>query len=254
MCLIVVGHRMHPDYPLVLAANRDEYYQRPTAAADFWAQAPQVLAGRDLQGGGTWLGVTRQGRWAALTNVRGAGTVPAGYSRGLLVSGFLRSTDASWRYLTRVARWGHRFAGFNLLAGDCSELASFSNRDAGVRLLTPGCYGLSNHLLDSPWPKVEQAKQQFKAVLEKPGFKLDQLWQVLSDRRLPSPKSLPKTGLEPDLERALGAIFVQLPGYGTRCSTLLAIGHDGHVRLAERRYAGDGTIEGESCFAFNLLS
>lgn len=254
MCLIVVGHRMHPDYPLVLAANRDEYYQRPTAAADFWAQAPEVLAGRDLQGGGTWLGVTRQGRWAALTNVRGAGTAPAGHSRGLLVSGFLRSTDAPQRYLTRVARWGHRFAGFNLLAGDCSELASFSNCDAGVRLLSPGCYGLSNHLLDSPWPKVEQAKQQFKAVLEKPGFKLDQLWQVLSDRRLPSAKSLPETGLDPDLERALGAIFVQLPGYGTRCSTLLAIGRGGQVSMAERRYGADGKIEDESRFAFAVVS
>ena len=254
MCLIVVGHCMHPDYPLVLAANRDEYYQRPTVAADFWAQAPEVLAGRDLQGGGTWLGVTRQGRWAALTNVRGAGPAPAGHSRGLLVSGFLRSTDAPQRYLARVARWGHRFAGFNLLAGDCSEVASFSNRDTGVRLLTPGCYGLSNHLLDSPWPKVEQAKEQFKAVLARPGFKLDLLWPVLSDRQLPNTKSLPETGLDPDLERALGAIFVQLPGYGTRCSTLVAIGRDGHIRMAERRYASDGRIEGESRFAFNLVS
>jgi len=252
VCLIVVGYRMHPDYPLVLAANRDEYYQRPTAAAEFWAQAPEVLAGRDLQGGGTWLGVTRQGRWAALTNVRGAGTAPAGYSRGLLVSGFLRSTDAPQRYMARVARWGHRFAGFNLLVGDCSGVASLSNRDDGVRLLSPGCYGLSNHLLDSPWPKVEQAKEQFKAVLATPGFKLDHLWPVLSDRHLPNAKSLPQTVLEPDLERALGAIFVQLPGYGTRCSTLVAIGRDGHVSMAERRYASDGRIEGESRFAFNL--
>ncbi len=253
MCLIVVAHRLHPDYCLVLAANRDEYYHRPTAAAEFWPQAPQVLAGRDLQGGGTWLGVTRQGRWAALTNVREPKPVPAGRSRGLLVSGFLRGSDAPQRYLARLARWGHRFAGFNLLAGDGCELASLSNRDDGVRLLPPGCYGLGNHLLETPWPKVEQAKLQFKAVLARPDFKLDHLWEVLSDRRLPTTRSLPETGLDPGLERALGAIFVQLPGYGTRCSTLLLIGQDGHVSMAERRFGADGRIEGESRFGFSVV-
>lgn len=254
MCLIVVAHRMHPDYPLVLAANRDEYYHRPTAAADFWAQAPRVLAGRDLQGGGTWVGVTRQGRWAALTNVREAVPAPVRHSRGLLVSGFLRSTEAPQPYLARLARWGHRFAGFNLLAGDCSALASFSNRDDGVRLLRPDCYGLSNHLLDTPWPKVEQAKEQVKALLVRPDFKLDHLWEVLSDRRLPAAPNFCTGGLEPSRERALGAIFVQMPGYGTRCSTLLLIGRDGHVSMAERRFGVDGSIEGESRFTFSVVS
>ena len=253
MCLIVVAHRLHPDYRLVLAANRDEYYHRPTAAAGFWEQAPRVLAGRDLQGGGTWLGVTRQGRWAALTNVREANPVRTGRSRGLLVSGFLRGPDSPGRYLARVAKYGHRFAGFNLLAGNGSELAVLSNRDAGVRWLLPGCYGLGNHLLDTPWPKVEQAKAQLNTVLARPDFKLDHLWDVLSDRRLPTTRSLPDTGLDPVVERSLGAIFVQLPDYGTRCSTLLLIRQDGQVSMVERRFGADGEIQGESRFAFFVV-
>lgn len=252
MCLIVLAHRMHPAYPLVLAANRDEFHARPTAPAAFWPGAPQVLAGRDLQAGGTWLGVSRQGRWAALTNVREAVTPAGRPSRGLLVSDFLRGNRPPVRYLEQVARRGWKYAGFNLLAGDGRQLASLSNRDAGVKLLAPGCYGLSNRLLDTPWPKVEQAKRQMVARLLHSDFHPDQLWQVLADRGLPPARDLPDSGLDRSVERALGAIFVQLPGYGTRCSTLLTIGRDRRVCLAERRFGPDGHIEGESRFAFFL--
>lgn len=253
MCLIVVAHRMHPDYPLVVAANRDEYFHRPTAVAAFWSDAPQVLAGRDLRGGGTWLGVTRQGRWAALTNVREPVEGAAARSRGLLVSGFLRSQDDPQHYLARLARWGYRFTGFNLLAGDSRALASYSNRDVGVRGLPPGCYGLSNHLLDTPWPKVEQAKGRMHALLARRDFVPDQLWEVLADRQLPDVATLPETGIDRDLEQALGAIFVQLPDYGTRCSTLLSISREGHVRFSERRFDSHGKMQGESRFSFTLV-
>lgn len=252
MCLIVVAHRMHSDYPLVLAANRDEYFSRPTVAAAFWSHAPQVLAGRDLQGGGTWLGITRQGRWAALTNVREPDAMSAGRSRGLLVSGFLRGHDGPQGYMERIARWGHRFAGFNLLAGDGRELVSYSNRDSGVRHLSPGCYGLSNRLLDTPWPKVKQAKEHMQKLLMQPDFCPERLWEMLADRQMPDFDELPETGVDPTLERALGAIFVQLPGYGTRCSTLLVLGRDGQVHFYERRFDSIGKIEGQSRFVFSV--
>jgi uncharacterized protein with NRDE domain len=250
MCLIVLAHRVHADYSLVLAANRDEYFDRPTAAAAYWPQAPQILAGRDLQGGGTWLGINRQGGWAALTNVREPGVKSGGRSRGLLVSGFLRSRDVPLHYLEHVARMGHRFAGFNLLAGKGSELAGYSNRDAGVRRLSPGIYGLSNRLLDTPWPKVKQAKDQLRKMLHGPDFRAEQLWELLADRQPPPLEDLPQTGVDRDLERALGAIFVQFPGYGTRCSTLLMIGYDGQVRFSERRFDSNGRIAGQSDFVF----
>ncbi|APG24708.1 MULTISPECIES: NRDE family protein [Syntrophotalea] len=250
MCLIVVAHRAHPDYALVLAANRDEYYRRPTAAAAFWSDAPQVLAGRDLQGGGTWLGVTSQGRWAALTNVRGSRSVSAAPSRGLLVSGYLRGDEAPRNYLERIAAQAHRYAGFNLLAGDSRTLACFSNDDGGLQVLAPGCYGLSNHHLDTPWPKLERAKNRVKKLLARPDFDPGQLWKVLADRHLPPAEALPETGLPGYMERALGAIFVHLPDYGTRCSTVLAITYDGHVSLIERRFGKNGHIEGESPFRF----
>lgn len=253
MCLIVVAHRMHPEYPLVVAANRDEDYHRPTASAAFWSDAPQVLAGRDLLGGGTWLGVTKQGRWAALTNVREPLRGTAVRSRGLLVSGFLRSQDGPQHYLARLARWGHRFTGFNLLAGDIHALASYSNRDVGVRVLSPGYYGLSNHLLDTPWPKVEQAKRSMYALLARRDFIPDQLWDVLADRQRPDVANLPETGIERNLEQALGAIFVQLPDYGTRCSTLLSVSREGHVRFSERRFDSQGKMQGESHFSFTLV-
>lgn len=253
MCLIVVAHRAHPDFPLIVAANRDEFYRRPAMAAAFWTDQPQVLAGRDLQGGGTWLGVTRQGRWAALTNVRGSRPVADGPSRGLLVSGFLQGHEAPQTYLNRLAAQGHRYAGFNLLAGDCHSLACFSNCDDGLRILDPGYYGLSNHLLDTPWPKVERAKARIKALVECRVFHPDGLWDMLADRRLPQENGLPDTGLDPQRERALGAIFVRLPGYGTRCSTLLLIDRNGHGTLAERRFDADGNIEGESRFGFPVV-
>lgn len=248
MCLIVFAWRCHADYELVLAANRDEFFSRPTAAAGFWAEAPHILAGRDLLKGGTWLGVTRSGRWGALTNVRAAApTAAAGRSRGLLVSTFLRGTQSPAAYLARVARWGHRFAGFNLLAGDRSTLAWYSNRSAAWRPLEPGLYGLSNHLLDTPWPKVRRAKARLGALLARPDVAPEQLWELLADRELP-PGELPATGLDPALERALGSIFVAAPGYGTRCSTLLLMGRDGTLRLGERRFAPDGRLLREAWF------
>jgi uncharacterized protein with NRDE domain len=169
MCLILFAHGAGEDFPLVLAANRDEFYERPTAPAAFWTEAPHVLAGRDLQAGGSWLGVTRTGRWAALTNYRDPPTSrPGRPSRGMLVSDFLTGSATPEQYLAAVAADAERYDGFNLLVGDPSGVHYFGNRmaDGGEpSRLEPGVYGLSNHLLDTPWPKVARGRTRLKALL-----------------------------------------------------------------------------------------
>jgi uncharacterized protein with NRDE domain len=167
MCLILIAWQAHPDYPLVVAANRDEFFARPTAAAAFWPDAPQVLAGRDLEAGGTWLGVSRQRRFAALTNYREGGRQRVdARSRGALVADFLTSRASPVAYLTQLETAAAEYNGFNLVVGDGESLAYYSNRgDGQPRWLKPGIYGLSNHLLDTPWPKLASAKAAFAAAL-----------------------------------------------------------------------------------------
>ena len=194
MCLIVIGWRAHPDYPLVVAANRDEFFARPSAPVDFWPEAPQILAGRDLEAGGTWLGVTRHGRFAALTNYREGGRQhPDAPSRGALVADYLAGTADAGAYLQAVAARGGDYNGFNLFAGDGERLGYYSNRSgeaATPRWLSPGIYGLSNHLLDTPWPKLAAAKCAFTAALqtlpdEAPFFSLLAVREIVPDEHLP---------------------------------------------------------------------
>lgn len=251
MCLIVLAWRQHPDFPLVLAANRDESFLRPSAAAAFWPREPHILAGRDLQAGGTWLGVTRGGRFAALSNVREAAAA-GGPSRGRLVSAFLRGTASPADYLAGVARHGMQFAGFNLLAGDGCQLGYCSNRDGAVRLLAPGIYGLSNHLLDTPWSKVQRAKDLLAPLLTRPEPRPEDFWALLSDRWQPPEQQLPKTGLDGERERRFSSIFVPGGDYGTRCSTVLLMGRAGRVRFVERRFDAQGNCAGEARYVFDL--
>lgn len=251
MCLIVLAWRQHPDFPLVLAANRDESFLRPSAAAAFWPREPHILAGRDLQAGGTWLGVTRGGRFAALSNVREAAAA-GGPSRGRLVSAFLRGTASPADYLAGVDRHGMQFAGFNLLAGDGCQLGYCSNRDGAARLLAPGIYGLSNHLLDTPWSKVQRAKDLIAPLLTRPEPQPEDFWALLADRWQPPEEQLPKTGLDGDRERRFSSIFVPGGDYGTRCSTVLLMGRDGRVRFVERRFDAKGDCAGEARYVFDL--
>ncbi|MBN1614884.1 MAG: NRDE family protein [Deltaproteobacteria bacterium] len=239
MCLILFAYRMHPLYPLVVAANRDEFYERPTAAADFWEASPAILAGRDLRDGGTWLGITREGRFAALTNYRDPLNIKLeAPSRGWLVRDYLLGRQEPDAYLHDLAERADRYNGFSLILGSRNRLYYYSNRDA-IRELPAGFYGLSNHLLDTPWPKVEKGKEALKEVLEhskRPST--EDLFAVLNDRSRPEDGRLPDTGVGIDWERILSSIFIESPNYGTRSSTVLIVGRNGWVSFAERSYNG----------------
>lgn len=256
MCLILLAWHAHPDYPLVVAANRDEFFVRPSAPAAFWPESPQLLAGHDLEAGGTWLGVSRQGHFSALTNYR-EGRKPRSNapSRGALVADFLTDGNDPERYLARLAARGGDYNGFNLFVGDGGRLGYYSNRGAAPRWLTPGIYGVSNHLLDTPWPKLTTAKSAFSSALnELPASAA--FFDLLADQEIVADAHLPETGVPLAWERILSAVFVNSPDYGTRASTLLSIDKNGLVTLTERSFGTGATLLGEvhKCFQSSLIS
>jgi len=250
MCLILLAWQAHPDYPLVVAANRDEFFVRPSAPAAFWPQAPEVLAGRDLEAGGTWLGISRQQRFSALTNYREGGKQrPGAPSRGALVADFLAGDADPEDYLAALAARGADYNGFNLFVGDGQRLAYYSNRGDSPRWLAPGIYGLSNHLLDTPWPKLAAAKAAFaKALADLPAC--DEFFELLADREIVPDTHLPETGVPLEWERILSAVFVNSPDYGTRASTLLTTHRTGVVTLIERSFGVGAAPLGEVCETF----
>jgi uncharacterized protein with NRDE domain len=256
MCLIVLAWEASPAFRLALAANRDEFFARPTAPAAWWADAPDVFAGRDLEAGGTWLGVTRTGRFAALTNFRDL-SVPkkaTAPSRGALVSEFLRSEETARAFLSRLRGGADSFEGFNLVVADGSDLFSFSNVEGEPALLAPGVYGLSNHLLETPWPKVTAARARLEHALAEAqdAEELEgRLLALLGDRSLASDVTLPETGLPLEWERALSAAFVVLPDYGTRASTSVVATKEG-IRFVERAFGECGVPLGDVCEAFRV--
>lgn len=237
MCLIVVGWRSHPDYPLVVAANRDEFYARPTADAARWPDAPHIIGGIDLEAGGTWLGISTTGRFAAVTNVREPAMTKGARSRGALTRDFLLSASPARDYASQID--GERYSGFNLLLSDGEDLIYCSNRDGQPRALPPGIYGLSNHLLDSPWPKLLQARRQFAAALQQLPDESD-FFDLLGDQTIVADADLPKTGVPLEWERLLSAVFVKSERYGTRASTLVWQRADGAVSLHEQSFGPNG--------------
>ena len=238
MCLFFCAFEIHPTYRLIVAANRDEFYERPSQPADFWPDSPDLLAGKDLQGGGTWFGITRSGRLAAITNYRD----PRSHrndapSRGLLLTDYLLGTAGPAGYLEQVRQKGAVYNGFNLIAGTTRELYYYSNRKGGVIALTPGLYGLSNHLLDTPWPKVARGKEAFSELLSRGGdLDPEALFEILSDRSIVEDRLLPVTGIGLDWERILSARFIVSPVYGTRSSTLLYVDREDRVTFIERNF------------------
>jgi uncharacterized protein with NRDE domain len=242
MCLLVFAWHTHPEFPLIFAGNRDELHARPATAAGFWEDAPQILAGRDLQAGGTWLGVTTGGRFAVVTNYRdGLNPVSGRRSRGELTSGFLRDEVTPQDYARRIQAHGAEYAGFSLLVGDRDTLWYVSNRGAQAQAVTPGIHGLSNHLLDTPWPKVTRSTGRLQQLLESEHFTSDALLRLLSDRSAAKTGELPDTGIGPELERKVSAPFVVDPRYGTRCSSLILLDTDA-IRFTERRFSPAGKI------------
>jgi len=253
VCLIALAWRAHPAYRLIVAANRDEYFARPSAPAGFWEDHTHVLAGRDLEAGGTWLGITLEGRFAALTNYRNPADRRSGVpSRGALVSDFLGGDAGPAEYVKRIEKTAASYNGFSLLVGNEDSLWFFSNRGSPPLRVAPGVHGLSNHLLDTPWPKVEKAKTQLASQLDKP-FAADAAFELLSDTRRAPSADLPSTGVSLELEERLSAIrILAASGYGTRCSTALCFGKDGRVEFHERSYREDGNASGTVSYRLTL--
>jgi uncharacterized protein with NRDE domain len=220
---------------------------------EFWQDAPQVLAGRDLQEGGTWLGITREGKVSATTNYRDPANFKTGVpSRGKLVSNYLRGVPAAAAYVKKISGQADKYNGFNLICADNTDLFVYSNRGE-KRKLEAGIYGLSNRLLDSPWPKLIKGKKALTAALNKKGADLEvALFALLADRKVVPDNKLPATGLSLEWERLLSAIFIESPDYGTRSSTVLLIGRNRWVNFVEKVFDGKSEPWIESRFSFRL--
>jgi uncharacterized protein with NRDE domain len=273
VCLALVALDAHPRFPLVIAANRDEFHARAAAPAHWWADG--TLAGVDLVAGGTWFGVKPEGRWTLVTNFReGIPRDPAAPSRGGLVTRALAEPQRPLVCAAAIASDGGRYHGFNLLVGDVAppgapsisakratsdpiaelraEAAYASNRASGALALGPGIHALSNHLLDTPWPKLTRSKARFGESLASLDDGLEPLFDLLADRTQADAAALPATGISPEWERMLSSAFIVDPRYGTRCSTVLTITRDGAARFVERSFGPDGRATGEAAHEFNL--
>ena len=252
MCLILVVWRRHPQYPCLIAANRDEIHGRDAEPAHWWHDRPQILAGRDLVAGGTWLGITRTGSFAALTNYRSPQErrtdVP---SRGGLVTGALESQGSIEHDLAGLHRAGPGYNGFNLIFSDGRRLAVHESVPCDGRVLAPGIYGLSNHVLDTPWPKVERAKARLHALLDQT-IDPSSVLELLRDDRPARDEDLPGTGMSLEWERLLSSAFIRGSDYGTRCSTVIRIDQGGKVYFDEWTWDASGSESGRASFQFEI--
>lgn len=242
MCIIFIIQNQHPNFPIIIAANRDEYYSRPTVSAHFWPKHPDLLAGMDKLAGGTWLGVTRQGRFAAVTNYREPDPQPGQYSRGQLVTRFLLSHDSNTTYTQKLQETSSLYAGFNCIYGTLTstgQLQYFSNRSLQTTTLGSGIYGLSNAQLDSPWPKITQGKSEIDYLLAKT-FAAEDWLDFLGNNHITNDSELPDTGIGIDKERLLSSRFIQTENYGTRCSTIITVSKTGVLDFTERNYQQNG--------------
>jgi len=238
MCLILFAYRTHPKYRLILAANRDEFFARPTEPLAFWPDEPEILAGRDLQAGGTWFGLTPDGRFAAVTNYRDPQNNSAtALSRGRIPIDFLKCGLSPEEFCSvRMNDW-HLYNGFNLLAGDMTGLVWASNRTKELQRVQPGLHGLSNHLLDTPWPKVRRGKKKLRQLLAASGsLDAEDLFALLEDNWQPPNEDLPETGIGIEWERLLAPIFISGENYGTRSSLVLIVREKGEVICSERTF------------------
>lgn len=275
MCLAVVALDAHPQYRVVIAANRDEFHARPAAAAHWWTSG--MLAGRDLIGGGAWFGVSRSSRWALVTNFReGILRDPDAPSRGELVTGALREQSPPLLCAAAIARDGARYHGFNLLVGELTDLPHYSsqaggktrkpspdgrstaayvsNRASGAIALSAGIHGLSNHLLETPWPKLVRSKARLADALDGEALDTAAVFAMLADREPADDAMLPMTGVSRERERMLSSAFIVSPEYGTRCSTVFALARDGSAHFLERSFDAAGEVTGETAHRFTVAA
>ncbi|MBU1564692.1 MAG: NRDE family protein [Proteobacteria bacterium] len=247
MCLLFFSYKLTPGYRLVVAANRDEFLARPTARLDFLDREKTLLAGRDLQGGGTWLGITAGQRFAAITNYREPATNrPDAPSRGEILMNYLAGSMGAGEYMQALAARASVYNGFNLILGDSCDLYYYSNKISAPRLLGPGFYGLSNHLLDTPWPKVQRGKELLRPhMVETDHVDPLSLLSLLADSRHPPDDKLPETGVGFAWERLLGTIFIDGPNYGTRSSAVITLSDAGAIEFTEKTVRRDATQDNE---------
>lgn len=249
MCLIAFAYKSHPKYKLILTANRDEFYARPTAPADWWEDYPLILGGRDLEAKGTWMAVSKEGRFAAVTNYRDIKNIKEeARSRGDLPTNFLLDESSAQQYASEVLERGDEYNGFNLLVMD-EDMVHVSNYGDKINVLQPGIYGLSNALLDTPWTKVKRAKADFKSVIES-DFQIEDLIGVMINTDLAPDHELPETGLEYDLEKAISAMCIITPDYGTCCTTVITIDYEGQVEFIENSYPVGNRKDQSVVFSF----
>jgi uncharacterized protein with NRDE domain len=252
MCVVMFSYKNTPGYRLVLAANRDEFLDRPTAPLNWWSSDNAILAGRDLQDGGTWLGISRSGHFGVLTNYREFPAMSGALSsRGEIVTDYLAADVSPQSFIRSLQAKSLAYRGFNLLLGDISSLWYYSNRYKEFLEVTSGIHGLSNHLLDSNWPKVERGKMLFAEVVRDNSFTISSLFEILRDSVQPEESELPDTGIGPEWEKKLGPIFITSTTYGTRSSAVITIADDGEIRFCERSYVHDSQgvkTETERCF------
>lgn len=242
MCLLFISYRKTPGFRLVIAANRDEFLVRPTVPLGYMDSAETVLAGRDITGGGTWLGVSKNRKFGAITNYRDGllipGTPP---SRGEILLEFLHGDMDARHFVDCLSTRGERYNGFNVVLGDGDELYYYSNREARPQLLEPGFYGLSNHLLDTPWPKVNRGKKLLRPLMvECDNVDPEKLFTLLEDRHRPPDEQLPETGVGLEWERLLSTIFIDSAHYGTRSSAVVTIDDHGRIYFAEKSFLRSG--------------
>ncbi|MEH7305662.1 NRDE family protein [Neobacillus drentensis] len=244
MCLILFAYQVHPVFKLIVAANRDEFYGRPTAPAHYWEDSPGILAGRDLEKMGTWMGVTTTGRFVALTNYRDPEEVAAGKrSRGELVADALKYKGNVKDYLKNLEERKDLYPGYNLLAGDRKELYYYSNKGQELQKIEPGIYGVSNHLLNTEWPKVQKGKKGMSTIINGEKDELvERLLCILQDADQAPDELLPKTGVSLEWERRLSPLFIKSENYGTRSSTVLMMS-DKEIQYVERVFSKDGISE-----------
>jgi uncharacterized protein with NRDE domain len=242
LCLIVLAWKARADLPLAVAANRDEWRARPTEPAHWWQDHPELLAGRDLEAGGTWMGFTRTGRFAAVTNFRDPSDKRStARSRGELVSQYLLGHDAPSDFLSRLVPRVSDYNGFNLILGDGASLWYFGSREGEAREIESGIHGLSNHLLDEPWPKVVRGRLAMEQALRDPDPSA-RLFAALADGQGASDEALPDTGVGIAWERRLASPLITGADYGTRSSTVLTVISEGRAKFAERTLAEDGAV------------
>jgi uncharacterized protein with NRDE domain len=254
VCLIAVAWRARPDIPLVVAANRDEWRDRPAENARWWSEHPDLLAGRDLQAGGTWMGITRGGRFAAVTNFRDPSDKRStARSRGGLVTDYLLGDDGPEAFLRGLAGRAGEYNGFNLILGDAVSLWYFGSREGRARAIEPGIHALSNHLLDEPWPKVVRARAAMADAM-RAGEPAGVLFEALSDPSGAPDESLPDTGVGLAWERRLAAPLITGAEYGTRASTVACVFAGGEVTFEERTRDAAGAVLGVASYRFALAT